>query len=38
MINDFINSLTINSYQFSNKGSDEYVLNQFMARGVHYQE
>lgn len=31
MINDFINSLTINSYQFSNKGSDEYVLNQYMA-------
>jgi len=28
--NDFINSLTINSYQFSNKGSEEYALNQYM--------
>jgi len=30
MINDFVNSLTINSYQFSSKGAEEYELNQFM--------
>lgn len=30
MIKDFINSLTINSYQFSIKGSEEYELNQYM--------
>ena len=30
MINNFVNSLTINSYQFSHKGSEEYVLNQYM--------
>ncbi|TNF48599.1 MAG: DUF2075 domain-containing protein [Bacteroidetes bacterium] len=31
MINDFVNSLTINSYEFSNRGSAEYVMNQYMA-------
>ena len=30
MKNDFINSLTINSYNFSSKGSEEYALNQYM--------
>lgn len=30
MINDFINSLAINSYQFSAKGSAEYELNNYM--------
>ena len=30
MIKDFIDSLKINSYQFSNKGSEEYELNEYM--------
>ena len=31
MINDFISSIEIHPYQFSNKGSGEYALNQYMA-------
>lgn len=30
MRNDFVHSLSINSYYFSDKGSEEYVLNQYM--------
>ena len=30
MRNNFINSLKINSYEFSSKGSEEYELNQYM--------